>query len=116
MVNIRLDLIASVVCVSISLSGCLALAAGAGAETAYVGTQEDRTAGEVIDDQRITAAVKTRLLADPDVPGMDVNVDTFKRVVTLRGVLKNSGQVDKAMELARSVSGVRDVRSDLFVR
>jgi osmotically-inducible protein OsmY len=36
----------------------------------------DRTLGEVIDDAGITAAVKTKLLDDPAVAGLEIDVDT----------------------------------------
>ena len=97
------------------LSGCLIAAAGVGAETAYVATQEDRTTAEVIEDQKITATIKTKLLADQSVPGLDVNVDTFKGVVTLRGVLRSAEQVEKALSLANQTSGVKEVKSELHV-
>jgi len=95
-------------------SGCLLAAAGAGAEAAYVGTQEDRTAGDTIDDQRITSFVKTKLLADPQVSGVDINVDTFKGAVTLRGFVDTTQEAERAIELATSVSGVTSVRSTLI--
>lgn len=96
-------------------AGCWVAAAGVGAEAGYVAAQEDRTAGETIDDQRITASVKTKLLADSDVSGLSINVDTFKRVVTLKGIVGSQYEADKAMSLARSVSGVRNVESKLHV-
>ncbi|MCC6955044.1 MAG: hypothetical protein IT290_13080 [Deltaproteobacteria bacterium] len=84
----------AVVGLPFAFGGCWAVAAGAGAEAAYVATQEDRTAGETIDDQRIPATVKSRLLADRTVSGMDINVDTFRRVVVLKGVVE-SGPSDR---------------------
>jgi len=109
---------ATVLLISLSatgLSGCLLAAAGAGAEAGYVLTQKDRTTGEVLDDQRITATVKSKLLADMEVPGLDINVDTFKAKVTLKGVLASDELREKALNLAASVSGVKSVESKLFV-
>ena len=97
------------------LSGCWLALAGAGAEGGYVVAQEDRTAGETLDDQRITASIKTKLLADSDVSGLDVNVDTFKGSVTLRGVVRSEHEAEKAYALAQSVSGVKGVTSKLHV-
>lgn len=97
------------------LSGCVLAAAGAGAEAGYIASQEDRSAGETIDDQAIVAKVKTTLLADSEVSGLDINVDSFKGVVTLKGVVETARERDKAISLARSVSGVRDVQSKLFI-
>lgn len=105
----------SAVAVLFSVSGCWVAAAGAGAEVGYVASQEDRTAGETIDDQRITSSVKTKLLADSEVSGLSINVDTFKRVVTLNGTVASVKEADKAISLAKSVSGVRDVNSKLII-
>jgi hyperosmotically inducible protein len=97
------------------LSGCLALAAGAGVEGGYVASQESRTAGETIDDQRITASIKTQLLADTEISGLDINVDTFKGIVTLKGVVGSAHEAEKALQIAKSVKGVSGVESKLFV-
>jgi osmotically-inducible protein OsmY len=43
----------------------------------------DRTLGEAIDDAGITAAVKTKLLDDPAVAGLEIDVDTREGVVYL---------------------------------
>lgn len=98
-----------------SMSGCLLAAAGAGGEAAYVLTQPDRTASETLVDQRITTAVKTRLLADRTVSGLDINVDTFKTIVTLKGVVDSEAKVTRALEIARTTDGVNDVKSKLVV-
>lgn len=97
------------------LSGCILAAAGTGAEAGYVLTQKDRTPGETLTDQRITASIKSKLLADQDVSGFDINVDTFKSVVTLKGVVDSEKEAAKALQLARTIEGVKDVESKLVV-
>jgi hyperosmotically inducible protein len=74
-----------------------------------------KTAGETIDDAAITAQVKTALLNDSDVGGLRIDVDTAKGVVTLSGIVKSQAEADKAIQIARRVDGVRDVRSTLQV-
>jgi len=102
---------------SISLCGCFAAAlAGAGAEAGYVAAQDDRTTSETLTDQRITSTVKTKLIADQTVSGLDINVDTFKSNVTLKGVVDNQDEVTQAMKIARNVSGVKGVTSKLVVQ
>lgn len=98
-----------------SLTGCWLVAAGAGVEGGYIAAQEDRTAGETFDDQTITASIKTKLLADPNVSGLDINVDTFKGNVTLKGFVKTDSEAQRAIELARSVGGVKSVNPRLIV-
>jgi osmotically-inducible protein OsmY len=99
-----------------ALTGCGAAAVGAaGAEAGYVAAQEDRSAGETIDDQVLVTKVKSKLLADRDIAGLDINVDSFKSVVTLKGVVDSAAERDKALEIARSTGGVRGVRSQLYI-
>jgi osmotically-inducible protein OsmY len=74
-----------------------------------------KTVGETIDDATITTRVKTSLLNDPDVGGLRIDVDTFKGVVTLSGAVKNAAERDKAVALARKISGVQDVKSTLQI-
>ncbi len=101
---------------SAALNGCLLAAAGVGAEAGYVASQEDRNPSETLNDQRISSSVKTLLLSDPKVSGLDINVDVHKSVVTLRGFIDSSEEADAAISLAQSVSGVSEVKSQLVFK
>jgi hyperosmotically inducible protein len=72
-------------------------------------------AGSAIDDGVITTKVKSALLADDTVKGLDINVDTAQGVVRLSGMVDSQAQVDMATQIARSVEGVQDVQSELTV-
>jgi hyperosmotically inducible protein len=74
-----------------------------------------KSVGETIDDATITARVKTALLNDPQVGGLKIDVDTTLGVVTMSGVVKNRAEEQRAVQLARQVPGVRDVKSTLQV-
>ena len=108
--------IALILITAAAVSGCIAVAAGVGAEAGYVASQNDRTASETLEDQRIVATVKTKLLADSDVSGLDINVDSFKSVVTLRGFVDSNKESEKAIALARSVAGVLEVKPQLVLK
>lgn len=99
----------------LSLTGCWVAAGAAGAEAGYVASQEKRSAGETIDDQTILASVKSKLIADPDVSGFSINVDVFKKVVQLRGYVKTQHEIDRAVQIANSVGGVKGVESKLVL-
>lgn len=71
--------------------------------------------GRTATDTWVTTAVKMRLLADPDVPGLDVNVDTRQGVVTLFGAVGSAKAKADAESAARATAGVREVRNDLQV-
>jgi hyperosmotically inducible protein len=75
-----------------------------------------KTVGETIDDATITTQVKTALLNDPDVGGLRIDVDTARGLVTLSGVVRSAAERDKAIALARRVSGVTDVKSTLQIQ
>jgi osmotically-inducible protein OsmY len=75
-----------------------------------------KSVGDTIDDATITTRVKTSLLNDPDVGGLRIDVDTFKGVVTLSGRVYTKDEETKAIELARKVSGVADVKSTLQIQ
>jgi len=80
--------------------------------TASAGT----TLGEKIDDAAITAAVKSKLLADSLVGGLKIDVDTRDGVVSLSGSVKSQADKDQAVRLARETSGVKDVQDNLVVK
>ena len=70
-----------------------------------------------VNDTWITTKVKSSLLAESDVSGLDINVDTLNGVVTLRGQVDSQAQIDTATRIARDIEGVTDVQtSGLTVR
>ena len=99
----------------LSLQGCWAAVAGAGAEAGYIASQEDRTAGETVSDQLLVTRVKSTLIADSDVPGLSINVDSYKGEITLRGYVTSEEVAAKAVHLASQVNGVKSVVSKLVI-
>ncbi|HUF23727.1 MAG TPA: BON domain-containing protein [Vicinamibacterales bacterium] len=83
--------------------------------TGAAASQAVKDATPVVADAGITAAVKTRLLADPDVAGLRINVDTKDKVVTLTGTVKAASQVTEAEKIARETPGVVRVVNNLKV-
>lgn len=66
-------------------------------------------------DARITAAVKSRLLSDPEVSAFQIDVDTVDGSVTLNGVVDSERAKEEAEELARNTEGVTEVQNLLQV-
>ncbi len=64
-----------------------------------------------IDDTWITTKVKSSLLADTDVAGLDIEVETVNGVVTLTGQVDEQAQIDHATRIARDIEGVTDVQT-----
>ena len=69
----------------------------------------------VIDDSVITTKVKSVLLADATVKGLNISVDTVGGTVTLTGSAANQDERAKAASLAASVEGVRNVVNRISV-
>ena len=74
------------------------------------------TVGNTLDDSIITTRVKTVLLADPDVKGVDIGVVTRKGEVQLSGFVGSQAQIDRAVALAQVVEGVQSVVNQMSVK
>ena len=74
-----------------------------------------KTVGDTIDDATISTRVKTALLNDPDVGALRIDVNTAAGVVTLSGAVKSPAEADRAVQIAQTVKGVKQVKSALQV-
>jgi hyperosmotically inducible protein len=72
--------------------------------------------GEVIDDSILTGKVKAALIADSATKAHQINVETKGGVVQLSGFVDNAGAKSAATNVAKSVTGVKDVRNELSVK
>ncbi|MDH3503958.1 MAG: BON domain-containing protein [Nitrospirota bacterium] len=64
----------------------------------------------------ITSKVKTAMLSDPEVSGLDIHVETFKGRVHLNGLVDSITESSKAEELVREVKGVVLVKNSITVK
>ncbi|MDC8760489.1 BON domain-containing protein [Janthinobacterium fluminis] len=93
------------------LCGLLLLALMACAPTAkHEGT------GEYIDDTFITTKVKAALVNDPELKAREINVETFKGTVQLSGFVSSREEINKAVQVARGVKGVTEVKNSMIVK
>ena len=74
------------------------------------------SAGNAIGDSAVTAKVKTALLADDNVKGLRIDVDTKDGVVTLNGTADTQANMSKAQTIARGIEGVKSVENKLTVK
>jgi hyperosmotically inducible protein len=93
----------------IAIAGALAMV------SACSSTRTQQSAGEVIDDTVLTSKVKLALIDDPVTKAGQINVETFRGVVQLGGFVDNARIKEQATKVARSVTGVKEVRNDLRV-
>jgi osmotically-inducible protein OsmY len=76
-------------------------------------TAKHEGTGEYIDDSVITTKVKAAILDEPSLKSAEINVETFKGRVQLSGFVNSRADINKAVEVARSVKGVVDVKNDM---
>jgi len=74
------------------------------------------TLGTELDDSVITTRVKSVLLDDQSVKGLDIKVETHKGEVLLSGFVDNSTQMDRALSLTRDVEGVKQVDNKISLK
>jgi osmotically-inducible protein OsmY len=79
-------------------------------------TPKQEGTGEYLDDTVITTKVKTAVFSEPSLKSAEINVETFKGVVQLSGFVSSRADITKAVEVARSVNGVKSVKNDMRVK
>ena len=72
-------------------------------------------AGKKVEDGSITSAIKMKFANDELVSASNINVDTADGHVTLNGTAASQAEVTRAIEIGRSVDGVKTVHSNLVI-
>ena len=80
-----------------------------------IGEQSDKM-GEALSDTVITTKVKGAILAEPGLSALQISVDTIDGVVTLSGSVDSQHDIDRAKEVASSVTGVKNVKNQLVLK
>lgn len=78
-------------------------------------TTEKGSVREFFDDSLITAKVKSRLAGNEFFKSFQIGVETNNGIVQLSGSVSSRSAIDKAVEIARSVQGVKSVINKLTV-
>lgn len=79
-------------------------------------TPKQEGTGEYLDDSVITTKVKSLLLNEPNLNSNQINVDTYKGEVQLSGFVDTRININRAVEITRSVAGVKSVKNKMQLR
>src|SRR5512135_2988470 len=79
-------------------------------------TAQQEGTGEYVDDSVITTKVKAAIFNEPSLKVAEINVETFKGIVQLSGFVSSRADMDKAVEVARGVNGVKSVKNDMQLK
>jgi osmotically-inducible protein OsmY len=72
-------------------------------------------AGDATSDAALTTKVKTKFLADDDISGLKIDVDSNNGVVTLTGTVPTAAEKALALKTAKATDGVKSVVDNLKV-
>jgi len=75
-----------------------------------------RAVSDATADARITAAIKTKFVANRDLSALSISVNTTNGIVTLSGTVPTVEAISQAMLLAMETDGVQEVISTLQVK
>jgi osmotically-inducible protein OsmY len=79
-------------------------------------TEKHEGTGEYVDDSVVTTKVKAAIFNEPTLKSAEINVETFKGIVQLSGFVSSREDINKAIEIARSVKGVESVKNDMRLK
>jgi len=79
-------------------------------------TAKQEGTGEYVDDTVITGKVKAAILNEPTLKSAEINVETFKGVVQLSGFVSSAANEALAMQVTRTVGGVKSVKNDMRLK
>jgi osmotically-inducible protein OsmY len=96
--------------IALSLGGC-----------ATEGGDSDRTdvrqePGAYMDDGMITTKVKTAIFNEPGLDSAEISVETYQGTVQLSGFVESQSDIDRAVQVARQVEGVKSVKNDMRLK
>lgn len=97
-------------------TAAIALVAGCALLSACASTSKSEGTGEYMDDTVITTKVKAAILNDATLKSAEINVETFKGVVQLSGFVNSQADINQAVNVARSVSGVKSVSNGMKLK
>jgi len=95
-----------------AIAGALLIATALGCAS----TAKQEGSGEYVDDTVITGKVKAAILNEPTLKSAEINVETFKGVVQLSGFVSTKVAENKAVEVTRTVGGVKSVKDDMRIK
>ena len=87
-----------------------------GCATDRTATERNQTMTEKVEDGWITTKIKSDFAIDKTVSAMNIHVNTDNGVVHLSGVAKNADEVNRAIQIARNVKGVKSVRNEMQIQ
>lgn len=78
-------------------------------------TVGSRTMGQALEDKIIVGKINSKLIVEPNMRSLNIDVDSNNGVVTLTGIVSNAEQKNRALEIAKATAGAVKVVDNLKV-
>jgi hyperosmotically inducible protein len=75
-----------------------------------------RSAGQIVDDQVIARKINGKLIKEPGIRSLNIDVDVYNGIVNLIGIVKTDQQKNRVEQLVREVAGVVKILNRLKVK
>ncbi|ENG6268566.1 TPA: BON domain-containing protein [Yersinia enterocolitica] len=79
-------------------------------------TAKSEGTGGYLDDTVVTTKVKSALLGEKNLKSTEISVETFKGRVQLSGFVSSRQDANRAVQITRSVPGVKSVSDQMLIR
>ena len=76
----------------------------------------EKTWGESFNDKWLVSKIKSKLVAEPEIRSLNIDVDMHKGIVTLSGIVGDRYQKKRAIQIAKATDGIRRVVDNLKVK
>lgn len=76
----------------------------------------EKSWGEAFNDKWLGSKIKSKLIAEPEIRSLNIDVDVEKGIVTLTGIVGNRYQKQRAIEIAKTTEGTVRVVDNLRVK
>lgn len=101
--------------ITLAITGCAPVLVGGAAVGGYYVGKDERSIGTITDDAAITTRINGKFARDDLIRVLDINVDTYRGIVTLYGRVSSRQTADRAVTLAQQTPGVQKVISKLTI-
>ncbi|MEW6593335.1 MAG: BON domain-containing protein [Thermodesulfobacteriota bacterium] len=75
-----------------------------------------RSVGQALDDKNLGVKIKAKLIGEPGIRSLAVDVDVYRGVVHLTGTVESAAQKTKILELTRSTPGTVRIVDNIRVK
>ena len=84
--------------------------------TAGCSTTPRNNSSNYLDDSAISADVKYAIFKDPGLDSVEINVETTRGIVQLSGYARSEEQINRTVEVTRSIHGVQSVYNNINLK